>query len=155
MGKVYAEKLLIVGVDQITPYHFHWQKTEDIINRGGGTLCLQLYQSTADEQLDESAAFSVSLDGVLHDFEAGAIVRLEPGESITLPTGLYHKFWAEGAAVLAGEVSTVNDDHNDNCFLEPLPRFSAVEEDEEPLYPLVGDYGRYYRFAGSGVTGGY
>ena len=87
-GKVYAEKLLIVGVDQITPFHFHWQKTEDIINRGGGTLCLQLYASTEDEKLDEAARFKVSLDGVVHEFDAGAMVRLEPGESITLTTGL-------------------------------------------------------------------
>lgn len=35
-GKTYAEKVLIVDVDQITPMHFHWDKTEDIINRGGG-----------------------------------------------------------------------------------------------------------------------
>ncbi len=35
-GKVYAEKLLIVADRQITPFHFHWQKIEDIINRGGG-----------------------------------------------------------------------------------------------------------------------
>ena len=34
--KPYAEKLLIVEEEQITPYHFHWSKMEDIINRGGG-----------------------------------------------------------------------------------------------------------------------
>src|SRR5215216_4907477 len=33
-GKVYAEKLLIVAPNQQNPLHFHWQKTEDIINRG-------------------------------------------------------------------------------------------------------------------------
>ena len=33
-----AEKLMIVGVEQITPMHFHWNKAEDIINRGGGKL---------------------------------------------------------------------------------------------------------------------
>ena len=34
--KPYAEKLLITEEEQITPYHFHWKKMEDIINRGGG-----------------------------------------------------------------------------------------------------------------------
>ena len=39
--KPYAEKLLIVEEEQITPYHFHWSKMEDIINRGTITLCRQ------------------------------------------------------------------------------------------------------------------
>jgi len=34
-GKVYGEKVLIVEPGQITPTHFHFQKMEDIINRGG------------------------------------------------------------------------------------------------------------------------
>ena len=36
--KVYAEKLLYMKEGQYSPNHFHWYKTEDIINRGGGTL---------------------------------------------------------------------------------------------------------------------
>jgi hypothetical protein len=147
-GKVYAEKLLIIGVNQITPFHFHWQKTEDIINRGGGRLMIQLYNSTPDEKLDKSSEVVVSLDGVVHTLPAGAVVMLEPGASITLGTGLYHKFWAEGSRVLCGEVSTVNDDHTDNCFLDPIGRFASIEEDEPPLHLLVGDYGQYYPYAG-------
>lgn len=144
-GKVYAEKLLICEIDQVTPFHFHWQKTEDIINRGGGTLAIQLYNSTPDEDADKASEITVSTDGVVRQLPAGAIVRLEPGESITLPTGLYHKFWAEKARVLVGEVSMVNDDHADNKFLEPLGRFPTIEEDEPPLHLLVGDYAKYYR----------
>src|SRR5690349_5249509 len=37
-GKPYAEKIMVVGAEQVTPMHFHWKKTEDIINRGGGVL---------------------------------------------------------------------------------------------------------------------
>lgn len=33
-----AEKIMIVREGQVTPYHFHWYKMEDIINRGGGNL---------------------------------------------------------------------------------------------------------------------
>ena len=146
-GKVYAEKLLIIGVNQITPYHFHWQKTEDIINRGGGKLLIQLYNSTPDEGLDEHSGITVSLDGVVHSLLPGAVVTLEPGASITLTTGLYHKFWAEGEPVLCVEVSTVNDDSADNRFLDPVGRFATIEEDEPPLHLLVGDYGQYYPFA--------
>ena len=67
---------------------------------------------------------------------------LDPGESISLRTGVYHSFWAVGAPVVAGEVSRVNDDVTDNVFYEELGRFPAIVEDEEPLRLLVGDYGR-------------
>ena len=69
---------------------------------------------------------------------------LSPGESITLPPRLYHKFWGAEARVLVGEVSLVNDDQNDNRFYEPIGRFPAIEEDEEPLHLLVTDYPRDY-----------
>jgi D-lyxose ketol-isomerase len=144
-GKVYAEKLLIVDVHQVTPFHFHWTKVEDIINRGGGKLMIQLYNSTPDERADESSAITVSLDGVETHLPAGAIVTLNPGDSITLPTGLYHKFWAEEARVLVGEVSTVNDDDNDNKFLDPIGRFTEIEEDESPYFLLLTDYPNYYQ----------
>lgn len=148
-GKIYCEKMLLVGIDQLTPFHYHWIKTEDIINRGGGRLLLQLYNSTEDGGLADTQV-TVSLDGVEHRFPAGHIVSLGPGESITLPTGLYHKFWAEEANVLCGEVSLVNDDYSDNRFLDPLGRFSEIEEDEPPLHLLVGDYRKYYRYTKQG-----
>jgi D-lyxose ketol-isomerase len=53
-GKLYCEKVLVVGVDQVTPMHFHWTKTEDIINRGGGNLVIQLYNATPDEGLADT-----------------------------------------------------------------------------------------------------
>src|SRR5690606_40618622 len=63
--------------------------------------------------------------------EPGGILRLGPGESVTLLPGVWHAFWAEEKDVLIGEVSTVNDDLTDNVFAEPVSRFSKVEEDEE------------------------
>lgn len=143
-GKVYAEKLLIVDVGQITPMHFHWSKNEDIINRGGGKLVIQLYNSTKDEGLDTQNDVVVSIDGVKRVVKAGDTVTLEPGESISIFSGLYHKFWGEGSRVLVGEVSSVNDDDVDNRFYEPVGRFPEIEEDEPPLYPLVKDFPKYY-----------
>ncbi|MCB9102439.1 MAG: D-lyxose/D-mannose family sugar isomerase, partial [Anaerolineales bacterium] len=81
---------------------------------------------------------------VVHTFKAGETVILDVGESITLPTGLYHKFWGVESQVLVGEVSKVNDDANDNRFLEPIGRFPEIEEDEPPLHLLMGDYEAYY-----------
>lgn len=143
-GKVYAEKLLVTDVDQITPMHFHWSKTEDIINRGGGKLAIQLYNATKDEKLADTDV-TVNMDGVKRTFKAGDIVLLQPGESITLVPYCYHKFWAEEDRVLIGEVSTVNDDDADNCFYEKVGRFPEIEEDEPPLYLLVNDYPKYYQ----------
>jgi len=143
-GKLYAEKILVSDVNQVTPMHFHWRKVEDIINRGGGKLAIQLYNSTEDDGLADSDV-TVSLDGVRHVVKAGDTIVLSPGESITLPARLYHKFWGTEGRVLIGEVSLVNDDNTDNRFYEPMGRFPAIEEDELPLYLLCTDYPRYYR----------
>jgi D-lyxose ketol-isomerase len=143
-GKLYAEKILIVCVDQVTPFHFHWSKTEDIINRGGGKLMMQLYNATHDEQFADTGV-TVSVDGVERVMRAGGTVALAPGESITLPDHLYHKFWAAEGPVLAGEVSLVNDDSADNRFYDAPGRFPAIQEDEPPVYLLCTDYARYYR----------
>jgi len=143
-GKLYAEKIMIVEDGQVTPMHFHWSKMEDIINRGGGRLAIQLYNATPEEDLDHRRPVQVSLDGVAYTYPPGSVVRLEPGESISLPQRLYHKFWGEGR-VLVGEVSLVNDDQRDNRFLDAIGRFPLIEEDEAPLHLLCGDYERFYR----------
>lgn len=137
-GKTYAEKIMVVDDGQETPLHFHFQKAEDIINRGGGKLLLQLWNSDGQGEKADTPV-SVSIDGVRHTLEAGAIVSLAPGESICLTRGLYHRFWGEGK-VLVGEVSQVNDDFSDNRFYEEVGRFPSIDEDEAPWRLLVSDY---------------
>ncbi len=142
--KPYAEKIMIVGEEQVTPMHFHWSKMEDIINRGGGNLMMELYNSDDNEAFTDHS-FEVSMDGIRKTLNAGSIVRLSPGESITLYQGLYHKFYGEPGKgkVLVGEVSAVNDDHTDNRFFDELGRFPEIVEDEPPVHLLVGDYEKY------------
>ena len=140
-GKVYAEKIMIVEVGQITPLHFHWQKTEDIIVRGGGELVVALFNSTPDGGLAASDV-TVQLDGVQRKVAPGETITLHAGESITLEPGMYHKFWGAKARLLVGEVSTVNDDATDNRFYEPAGRFPEIVEDAPPLHLLVSDYAR-------------
>jgi len=137
----YAEKLMLVREGQTTPYHFHWNKMEDIINRGGGNLLLRLYESTPDEQFSKDP-IRVKIDGRTVMVEPGELVRIEPGSSIKLHQGLYHTFWGEEGAgiVVIGEVSKVNDDRNDNRFYEPCGRFPAIEEDEPAIALLMGEY---------------
>lgn len=136
--KPYAEKILVVKEGQVTPFHFHWKKIEDIINRGGGDLVVQLYESMPDGEMSRDRV-SVHVDGYTYRAEVGVIVRLKPGESICIPCGQYHKFWGEGGDVLVGEVSRVNDDRTDNHFYEEKGGFPRIEEDEEPLYYLFSE----------------
>lgn len=139
--KPYAEKIMIVEENQETPMHYHWSKMEDIINRGGGNLVIELYNSTPDDKLGTTDVH-YKKDGVKGSVKAGGKVVLTPGESISLEQGVYHRFYGEPGKgrVLVGEVSMVNDDSTDNCFLETIGRFPTIVEDEEPLYLLVNDY---------------
>ena len=139
--KPYAEKLMVVEENQVTPMHFHRYKMEDIINRGGGNLLIKLYGSTKEEGLSEEDV-EIVMDGVKKTFPAGSIVRLTPGESITFTQGIYHRFWGEEGkgTVLVGEVSMCNDDTNDNRFYDEVGRFPKIEEDEKPLYLLCNEY---------------
>lgn len=139
-GMVYAEKLLISQEDQLSPMHTHIVKTEDIINRGGATLAIELYGSDDEGNFAEDRGGEVVCDGIARSFAPGEVLKLAPGESITLQPGDWHAFWGDGGPVLIGEVSTVNDDLTDNIFREPIGRFADVIEDEAPLRLLVSDY---------------
>lgn len=138
-AKPYAEKLLVSREGQLSPNHFHWHKMEDIINRGGGDLMVQVWNATAEEELGKDDV-TVRLDGHLTTVPAGTVLELHPGESITIPPRLYHAFWGRGGNVLAWEVSMVNDDNTDNRFYEPQARFTAIEEDEPARHLLCNEY---------------
>jgi D-lyxose ketol-isomerase len=141
VAKTYCEKIMILQPGQHCPMHFHWQKTEDIINRCGGELIFRICNSTPDGGLADTDVI-VSLDGVRRTLPAGALLTLLPGASVTLTSGLYHEFWASesGSPLIVGEVSKVNDDKFDNRFLEPVGRFPRIEEDCPPNHYLCTEY---------------
>ncbi|RKX91474.1 MAG: D-lyxose/D-mannose family sugar isomerase [Spirochaetes bacterium] len=153
--KIYAEKIMVVGEDQVTLQHFHWDKTEDIINRGGGNLVLELWNSDAREELMDTPV-KVMVDGIPRTVSAGESIILKNGESITLTTGMYHRFYGEKGRgrVLTGEVSKTNDDATDNRFYDTLKRFPAIEEDEEPWRLLVSDYAVFLNSGPDGAESG-
>ncbi|NLM78550.1 MAG: D-lyxose/D-mannose family sugar isomerase [Ruminococcaceae bacterium] len=140
-SKPYAEKIMVVREGQVTPLHFHSNKMEDIINRGGGNLLVDVYNATIDHQIADSEV-TIRVDGHARVVKAGSVIRLRPGESIALPTHQYHRFRAEQGfgMVLAGEVSQVNDDTTDNYFYKPAGRFPNVIADEAPRYLLCHEY---------------
>ena len=140
--KVYAEKIMMVKEGQISPNHFHWNKMEDIINRGGGNVLIRVYNSLPDEEIDYVSDVTVHTDGRMRIVPAGTQVRLTPGESIFIPQRLYHDFSVEPGTgpVLLGEVSQCNDDNTDNRFNPPVGRFPSIEEDEPPYRLLCNEY---------------
>ena len=140
--KVYAEKILYLKEGQYAPNHFHWFKTEDIINRGGGNVLIRVYNSLPNEEIDYESPVMVYMDGRSFQVPAGTQVRLTPGESIYIPQYMYHDFSVEEGTgpVLLGEVSQCNDDNNDNRFNPPVGRFPAIEEDEAPYRLLCNEY---------------
>ena len=142
-GMLYAEKIMISRKDQYSPMHRHHLKAEDIINRGGGKLVLELFAPLPDGGIDREADVNVPCDGVLRTFKPGGKLALGPGESVTLMPGVWHAFWAEEKDVLIGEVSTVNDDETDNVFEMDIKRFAGLTEDVSPMHLLVSDYKKW------------
>lgn len=139
--KPYCEKIMHVRKNQLTPYHYHANKIEDIIVRGGeGNFCLALLPTDEIRKPIYGAKVTVEIDGIYQTFEAEEKIVLKKGQSICLQPYLYHKFWAEEADCMVGEVSTVNDDASDNYFLEALGRFSELESDEVAKYVLCNEY---------------
>jgi len=164
--KVYAEKIMCLKEGQKCPNHFHWYKTEDIINRGGGNLLIKVFNSRKDESIDTESEVSVATDGKRYKVPAGTSVKLTPGESLHIYQGLYHEFSVEPGTgmVLIGEVSQCNDDSKDNRFFEPVDRcpyisaikdadtqdkarffaqvgrFPEIEEDVKPIHLLCNEY---------------
>lgn len=130
----YAEKLLFIGENQETPFHYHKIKMEDIINRGGGILVVQFRHQ--DPGIQEN--IEVNVDGNLQSLAPEETLELKAGQSVTMTRGLYHRFYAKPGhgVVLGGEVSQVNDDGADNFFLDDIGRFSSITEDEPSLHPL-------------------
>ncbi len=139
--KPYAEKLLMLKDGQYSPMHFHWNKMEDIINRGGGMVRIKVYNADGEEGF-AGTEVRITKDGRSYYVPAGSEVSLAPGESITIYPYMYHDFSVVPSSgdVLLGEVSMVNDDKNDNRFYESFPRFSQVEEDEAPYRLLCNEY---------------
>ena len=139
--KTYAEKIMYLRPGQVSPNHFHWNKMEDIINRGGGRIIFKLWNATSDEELADTDV-EICRDGRRYMVPAGSEIVLEPGESLSLYPYYYHEFVVDPTSgpTLIGEVSMCNDDNTDNRFYKPLGRFPTIEEDEPPYRLLCNEY---------------
>ncbi|MBT8185168.1 MAG: D-lyxose/D-mannose family sugar isomerase [Eudoraea sp.] len=133
----YCEKLMYARKNQVTPAHMHKKKKEDIICRTG-KMAIQVWNGSPE--MANSDAFFLKVNGVFKSFVSGDILSLQNGERVTLTPGLVHEFFPESEECIIGEVSTANDDLNDNFFINPgITRFSNIEEDEPAIVKLISD----------------
>lgn len=132
----YCEKLMYARKGQTTPLHTHRQKKEDIICRHG-EMTLELWCAHPDHAT-AGEAFTLQVNGEPRIVFNGNPIVLKAGERITLTPGIYHAFWPSSANCIIGEVSTANDDANDNFFINPaVGRFPGINEDEPAAIKLI------------------
>jgi len=134
----YCEKLMYAVKNQVTPAHTHKKKKEDIICRAGN-LIVQLW--TDDPAKVKTADnLKIKVNGGPKSIISGEKISLKPGERVTIEPGVWHEFYAGSDECVIGEVSTANDDLNDNFFSnEDIGRFSEIEEDEALIIKLVSE----------------
>src|SRR5258708_16425412 len=108
--------------------HAHGRKKEDISCRAG-RLAFEFWKGHPELTM-KGDIFSLDRNGVKVDVRSGEQLILEAGERVTISPGIYHAFWAESPEAVIGEISTANDDVNDNHFVDPaIGRFPVIEED--------------------------
>lgn len=136
--KEYCEKLMYATRNQLTPAHYHKEKKEDIICRKG-VLVVRLWKKDID-LAETGVQLKLKINGVEKAILSGEKVVLQSGERVTINAGVWHEFYPDSIECIIGEVSTANDDVNDNFFDdERIGRFSEIEEDETPVVRLLSD----------------
>lgn len=133
----YCEKLMYARKDMLTPAHFHKIKKEDIICRKG-ELEIQLWNKGANPA--DNGSFEMKINGKFQQITSGQKIVLKSGERITIQTHIWHAFKPISDECIIGEVSTANDDANDNYFDNTnIGRYPEIMEDEKPLIRLLSD----------------
>jgi len=133
----YCEKLMYAKRGLVTPAHSHGKKKEDIICRWG-ELQIRLWAEKPSPGTFD--AISVLVNGQPQTFFSGEAVTLTAGERITLEPGTWHEFAPVSEECIIGEVSTANDDQNDNFFAsDEVGRYAKIEEDEPCDVALLSD----------------
>ena len=133
----YCEKLMYAKQGMATPAHTHKLKKEDIICRWG-VLQLRFW---SDLTLQDENLLEIQKNGRPCVIRAGEPINLYAGERVTIVPGIVHSFEPGTDEVIIGEVSTANDDLNDNFFANPdVGRFPEIEEDEPALLKLLSDH---------------
>ena len=134
----YCEKLMFSMHNQVTPMHAHRIKKEDIICRSG-SLELELWRDHP-HRCNRGDPVVLKRNGMAFTARSGQPFTISAGERVTIVPGVYHAFWGRDGDCVVGEVSTANDDANDNFFVDPaIGRFPKIEEDEPATVRLISE----------------
>jgi D-lyxose ketol-isomerase len=133
----YCEKLMYARKGMTTPFHTHRKKKEDIICRWGR---LAVRVSAGVPGPNDGKPLVVPVDHEPREVKSGDVIELAAGSRVTLVPDVYHEFYPLSGECIIGEVSTANDDLNDNFFINPdVGRYTKIEEDEAAFVRLVSD----------------
>lgn len=136
--KEYCEKIMFAYKNQVTPAHAHNIKKEDIICRAGKLAVRVWFGSPKMANPPKSGILKVNGDYV--SVGHGGIIYLLAGERVTLEPGIFHEFYPVSDECMIGEVSTANNDHGDNIFVnDMIGRFPEIIEDEPTYRKLVSE----------------
>jgi len=134
----YCEKLMYAAKGQTTPAHTHKKKKEDIICRAG-ILIVKLWSGNPADG-ESKAEIKLKISGEYQTIASGNEVSLLAGERVTIEPGVWHEFYPASAECIIGEVSTANDDLNDNFFADAnIGRYAEIDEDEAAIVKLLSD----------------
>ncbi len=134
----YCEKLMYAKKGMTTPAHYHKKKKEDIICRKG-SFDITLWDSNMTTNNPDKKVL-VKIDGEEKHYVSNTTITIHEGSRITLLQGVNHEFWPTSDECIIGEVSTANDDLNDNFFEnKEIGRYPNIDEDEKPLVILLSD----------------
>ena len=134
----YCEKLMYATRGQVTPSHTHRKKKEDIICRTG-VLVVQLWAEDPQLQKTENS-FDVKINGQSCLITSGEKITLPAGSRVTIQPGVWHEFYPDSDECIIGEVSTANDDLNDNFFSnKEVGRYTEILEDESRSVKLLSE----------------
>jgi D-lyxose ketol-isomerase len=140
----YCEKLMYARRHQTTPAHTHARKKEDIISRFG-SLELILWGSRPPagpaRYSGPKGSVTVNVDGQPVTLPNGRPIVINAGSRITLTPGVWHEFRPVTEECIIGEVSTANDDANDNFFADlEISRFPSIVDDEPAEVRLLWEH---------------
>lgn len=138
----YCEKTMFSLPGQKTPCHYHKKKTEDIFVKAGSNLIIRIWPSKFHKK-ENGLKIKVLFNGYEYkEIVSGREISLKPGQTVTLTPKHVHEFFGDpkGQGTLIGEVSTYNDDKEDNYFIDKVSRFPKIEENAKIKHYLVGDY---------------
>ena len=141
-GMLYAEKIMISRKNQLSPMHRHVVKAEDIINRGGGKLVLELFMPDAEGNIDHAGRGArCRADGVMRKLPRRRASEARAGRKRDASAGRVAWILGRGRRC-ADRRSFDGQRRSDRQYLPRPDRHASpqIEEDEAPLHLLVSDY---------------